>query len=82
MLVPKSLREGTFYLVYESLFNVKVVTKVVREPPEREEEKVVAVKTDGKVLVFEEMPERLAEELGIGGKVQPSAVRRQEETVQ
>jgi len=65
ILVPKpTAYEGTLYVVYETA-SFAVVAKVLRIPGERETEDIVAVKTPKEIRVYEELPEPLAEELGI-----------------
>jgi len=64
-LAPPYDREGVFYVEYES-FDIRVVTRVERRFPEKEAEKIVAVKHNGKIMVFDELPEKLAERLGVG----------------
>jgi len=65
ILVPKPTSyEGTLYVFYESPA-FTAVSKVVRIPGEREVEDVVAVKTTKNIHIYEELPESIAEKLGI-----------------
>jgi len=63
-LVPKPDNEGVFYVEYDS-FEIKVISKVERILPQKEKEKIVAVKSNGRVIVFEELPPKLVEHLGL-----------------
>jgi len=66
LLVPKpTLHEGTLYIFYE-VAPFTVVSKLVRTLDVGEVEDVVAVKTKKSVTVYEELPEPIAEKLGIG----------------
>jgi len=65
ILVPKpSNYDGILYVVYESA-SFAVVAKILRVPGEREAEDIVAVKTSKDVHIYEEIPDPIAEKLGI-----------------
>jgi len=76
ILVPRpSGYDGILYVVYESA-SFAVVAKVLRIPGERETEDIVAVKTSKGLHIYEELPETLAEKLGIEKeRAVPSKVR-------
>jgi hypothetical protein len=65
LLVPKpTTATGTLYVEYESK-SFKVVTRLERQPGEQETERVVAVKVGNEVRIYEDIPEPIAERLGV-----------------
>lgn len=64
VLVPRPTTTNTLYIEYEGM-GFKVITKLVREPGKGETEKILAIKTGRKVYVYGDLPERLAEKLGV-----------------
>lgn len=62
VLVPFHVEKGVFYLLYEFM-NTSVITKVERKPPHKEREYVVAVRHGDMIEVYDDLPDKLMEEL-------------------